>query len=154
MEKIKSFQVNHDKLKKGLYISRIDDDIVTYDIRMKEPNKGDYIETPAGHTIEHLFATYVRNNQKYSQNIIYVGPMGCRTGFYFIVRDKISNQEVLDLLKDTFKFITEYVGEIPGATRIECGNYKEHDLIGAKKLAKEVFEILSNWSTEKMNYDE
>lgn len=154
MEKIKSFQVNHDKLKKGLYISRIDDDIVTYDIRMKEPNKGNYIETSAGHTIEHLFATYVRNNQKYSQNIIYVGPMGCRTGFYFIVRDKISNQEVLDLLKDTFKFISEYAGEIPGATRIECGNYKEHDLIGAKKLAKEVFEILSNWSTEKMNYDE
>lgn len=154
MEKIKSFQVNHDKLKKGLYISRIDDDIVTYDIRMKEPNKGDYIETPTGHTIEHLFATYVRNNQKYSKNIIYVGPMGCRTGFYFIVRDKISNQEVLDLLKDTFKFISEYSGEIPGATRIECGNYKEHDLTGAKKLAKEVFEILSNWSTEKMNYDE
>ena len=153
MEKIKSFQVNHDKLKKGLYISRIDDDIVTYDIRMKEPNKGDYIPTPVGHTIEHLFATYVRNNPEYSKNIIYVGPMGCRTGFYFIVRDKMDNQTVLDLLKDTFIFISEFEGEIPGAKRQECGNYKEHDLAGAKKLADEVYHILSNWTVEKMNYD-
>lgn len=153
MEKIASFKVNHDILKKGMYISRIDRDIVTYDVRMKEPNKGDYLENAPMHTFEHLFATYVRNT-KYADSIIYVGPMGCRTGFYFIVRDNISHSEAIDIMKKTFDFVIAFEGEIPGTNRIECGNYLEHDLSGAKKIAKDMKNVLQNWNVERMNYDE
>ena len=106
METIASFKINHDTLTKGVYISRIDGDIVTYDIRMKLPNNGDFLSTGAAHTIEHLFATYARNT-KYSKNIIYVGPMGCRTGFYFLVRDKISNNDALKIVVDSMNFIKD-----------------------------------------------
>ena len=115
MEKIASFKVNHDILKKGMYISRIDRDIVTYDVRMKEPNKGDYLKNAPMHTFEHLFATYVRNT-KYADSIIYVGPMGCRTGFYFIVRDNISHSEAIDIMKNTFDFVIAFEGEILSLT--------------------------------------
>ena len=153
MKKIASFTVDHNKLDRGVYISRIDGDVVTYDIRMKEPNnpENDYLSNPSMHTFEHLFATYVRNT-KYSENIIYVGPMGCRTGFYFLVRDKISHSEAIELIKETFKFISEFEGEIPGAKKEECGNYKEHNLDEAKSVAKYMSEVLSNWSEEKLNY--
>lgn len=155
MKKIASFTVNHDVLQKGLYISRIDGDIVTYDIRMKKPNnpENDYLENGTMHTFEHLFATFVRNTG-YSENIIYVGPMGCRTGFYFLVRDKISHGEVIKLLLDTFKFIADFEGEIPGTKRQECGNYKEHNLAGAKETAKDMLKVLANWAEEKMSYAE
>ena len=89
MKKIASFSVNHDKLKKGMYVSRIDGDVVTYDLRMKVPNAGDYLSNGALHTFEHLFATYARNSAL-SDSVIYVGPMGCRTGFYFLLRDNVS----------------------------------------------------------------
>ncbi len=153
MKKIASFTVNHDKLEKGMYISRIDDDIVTYDIRMKKPNKGDYLENAAMHTFEHLFATYARNT-KYSDSIIYVGPMGCRTGFYFLVRDKISHKEALEIIQESFDFIKQFEGKIPGTTRQECGNYLEHNLAGAKKIAGDMAEVLKNWSEEKMVYEQ
>lgn len=153
MEKIASFKVNHDILKKGMYISRIDRDIVTYDVRMKEPNKGDYLENAPMHTFEHLFATYVRNTE-YADSIIYVGPMGCRTGFYFIVRDSISHSEAIDIMKNTFNFVISFEGEIPGTNRIECGNYLEHDLAGAKNIANDMKNVLQNWNVERMNYDE
>ncbi len=100
MERIASFSVNHDLLEKGVYISRIDGDVVTYDIRTKVPNKGDYLSNGEMHTFEHLFATYVRNTD-YSGSVIYVGPMGCRTGFYFLVRDTISHAQVLAVIKDS-----------------------------------------------------
>lgn len=153
MKTIASFKVNHDTLEKGMYISRIDDDIITYDIRMKKPNNNDFLENSAMHTFEHLFATYVRNTE-YEKNIIYVGPMGCRTGFYFLVRDKISHQQALDLIKNAFDFIQTYEGTIPGATKQECGNYLEHDLVGAKDIAKDMINVLKNWTVEKMNYDD
>ena len=152
MKKIASFTVNHDILEKGMYISRIDDDIVTYDIRMKKPNNNDFLPIAAMHTFEHLFATYVRNT-KYADKIIYVGPMGCRTGFYFIVRDKISHTEAIELVKDSFKFTVEFDGNIPGATRQECGNYLEHDLAGAKEFSKDMLKVLENWTEEKMQYE-
>ena len=152
MEKIASFQVNHDILKKGLYISRIDDDIITYDIRMKEPNKGDYLENPTMHTFEHLFATYTRNTE-FSKNIIYVGPMGCRTGFYFLVRNKISHKEVIELLQKTFDFISKFDDKIPGTNKIECGNYLEHNLEGARLLAKDMCDVLKNWIEETLIYE-
>ena len=121
MKKIASFTINHDVLEKGMYISRVDGDVVTYDIRMKKPNnpENDYLSNGTMHTIEHIFATFARNSE-FSDDIVYVGPMGCRTGFYFLVRDKISHEQALDLVKKTFAFIKDFEGEIPGATRIEC----------------------------------
>lgn len=151
MEKIASFQVNHDTLTKGMYISRVDGDAVTYDIRMKLPNSGDYLSTGAAHTFEHLFATFVRNTE-FSAEIIYVGPMGCRTGFYFIVRDKISHSRALELVKKTMEFVLSFDGEIPGSSKEECGNYMDHSLSGAKDIARDMLPVLENWSEDKMNY--
>ncbi len=152
MKRIASFSVNHNILEKGMYISRIDGDIVTYDIRMKKPNNGDYLKNAAMHTFEHLFATFARNT-KFSENIIYIGPMGCRTGFYFLVRDKINKEEALKIIKDSFEFIKNFEGEIPGAKKEECGNYLEHDLEGAKEIATDMLEVLKNWNAEKMEYE-
>ncbi|MDD6435393.1 MAG: S-ribosylhomocysteine lyase [Clostridiales bacterium] len=152
MEKITSFTVNHDKLEKGMYISRIDGDCITYDIRMKKPNGGDYLTNGALHTFEHLFATYARNSA-FSDSVIYVGPMGCRTGFYFIVRDKMSHEEVLSLVRESFVFIADFDDVIPGSTRIECGNYLEHDLPGARKVASDMLIVLKDWNRDKMVYE-
>lgn len=152
MKKIASFTVNHDVLEKGMYISRIDGDIVTYDVRMKKPNGGDYLKNAAMHTFEHLFATYVRNT-KYAPNIIYVGPMGCRTGFYLLVRDLISHQDAINLMRETFDFVKKFEGEIPGTKKEECGNYLEHDLQGAKEIAQDMALVLENWTVEKMVYE-
>lgn len=152
MEKITSFTVNHDKLEKGMYISRIDGDCITYDIRMKKPNGGDYLTNGALHTFEHLFATYARNSA-FSDSVIYVGPMGCRTGFYFIVRDKMSHEEVLSLVRESFVFIADFDDVIPGSTRIECGNYLEHDLLGARKVASDMLIVLKDWNRDKMVYE-
>ncbi|MBQ6622732.1 MAG: S-ribosylhomocysteine lyase [Mogibacterium sp.] len=152
MKRIASFSVDHDRLEKGMYISRIDGDVVTYDIRMKKPNQGDYLSNGALHTFEHLFATYARNT-KWSDGVIYIGPMGCRTGFYFLVRDTISHQEALDLVRESFAFIREFEGEIPGAQRRECGNYLEHDLAGAREAAADMCEVLRDWTVERMDYE-
>ncbi len=155
METIASFKVNHDKLKKGMYISRIDGDIVTYDIRMKLPNnkENDYLPTAASHTFEHLFATYARNT-KYSDNVIYIGPMGCRTGFYFLVRDKITHEQALTIMQECMDFIINFEGKIPGSNKEECGNYLEHNLEGAKEVARDMKEVLKNWNREKMIYEQ
>lgn len=152
MEKITSFCIDHDILGKGMYVSRIDRDIVTYDLRMVVPNCGTYLENDGLHTFEHLFATYVRNT-KYSDDIIYAGPMGCRTGFYFLVRNHMSNKEVISLVKDTMKFISEFEGDIPGAQESkECGNYLDHDLAKAKTYAKDYFNVIKDWTEEQLKY--
>ena len=150
MERIASFTVNHNTLERGIYTSRIDGDITTYDIRMKIPNGGNYLETPAMHTIEHLFATFVRNS-KWKDEIIYFGPMGCRTGFYFLVRN-VQPTDVISLIQDSLKFISEYEGEIPGVSKIECGNYLEHDLKGAKNECKEMLSVVENYSVDMLIY--
>ena len=152
MEKIASFTIDHNKLKKGMYISRIDGDVTTYDIRMKIPNNNDFLSTGSMHTIEHLFATYARNSA-IKDSVVYVGPMGCRTGFYFLVRNKISNQQALNVVKESLEFIKDFEGEIPGSTKTECGNYLDHDLNGAKAVAIDMIEVLKEWTVEKMNYD-
>ncbi|MDR0968471.1 MAG: S-ribosylhomocysteine lyase [Holosporaceae bacterium] len=149
MNKIKSFEVDHDKLEKGAYISRIDGDIFTYDIRMIKPNTPPYIKVPAAHTIEHIFATFARD--KYPENIIYVGPMGCRTGFYLLTRD-LPHEKALELIKESMKLISEFEGAIPGATRKECGNYLEHDLEKAKSYARDMVEVLRDWRVEDLDY--
>ncbi len=152
MKRIASFCVNHDKLDKGMYISRIDGDIVTYDIRMKIPNGGDYLKNGAMHTFEHLFATYARNS-KFADDVIYVGPMGCRTGFYLLLRDNISGDDAIFLVKQAFAFIRDFDGTIPGSTRPECGNYLEHDLDGAKESARDMLFVLENWNNDMLSYE-
>ncbi len=151
MKKIASFTVDHDKLEKGMYISRIDKDAVTYDIRMKKPNGGDYLTNGALHTFEHLFATYARNSSV-ADSVIYVGPMGCRTGFYLILRDSVSASQAISLVKDCFEYISVFDGEIPGNTRKECGNYLEHDLPGARAVAQDMVKVLSAWSEKDLEY--
>ena len=152
MKTIASFTVNHDKLEKGMYISRIDGDVVTYDLRMKKPNQGDYLSNGAMHTFEHLFATYARNSSL-GDRVIYVGPMGCRTGFYFLLRDEVSHEEALQLVRESFAYILDFEGVIPGSQRWECGNYLDHDLPGAKAVAEDMLRVLQNWSADKMVYE-
>lgn len=152
MKRIASFSVNHDRLEKGMYVSRIDGDVITYDIRMKKPNGGDYLGNGALHTFEHLFATYARNS-KYADSVIYIGPMGCRTGFYFLLRDTVSKTDAITLVKESFAFIKDFEGEIPGSRREECGNYKEHDLYKAKETAKYMLSVLEAWTEEQLEYE-
>lgn len=151
MKRIASFTVNHNTLNPGVYISRIDGDITTYDMRFVKPNTPPFLPNPVMHTIEHLFATYARNSE-YADNVIYFGPMGCRTGFYFLVRN-LSQQQALDLIKETVKKCSEHIGEIPGTTAIECGNYKEHDKNGAVSALKEYYSLLNGYSVDNLQYN-
>lgn len=153
MQKIASFRVDHDKLKKGMYISRVDGDVVTYDIRMKIPNGGDYLSASAAHTIEHLFATFARNGAL-SDRVLYVGPMGCRTGFYLLLRDSVCGAEAIRLVRESMAFIRDFSGEIPGNKREECGNYLDHDLKEAKAVAADMVGVLAAWNEEKLKYEE
>lgn len=151
METIASFEVDHTKLKQGIYISREDDGIITYDLRITEPNKY-FLENGVIHTIEHLFAVYARNGV-FGKNIIYFGPMGCRTGFYLLTKD-LSNENAIELIKRTMLFISEYPADkpIPGASEKECGNYLEHDLCGAKKIALDYYNIIKDWKETSLSY--
>lgn len=154
MNKITSFCIDHDILPKGMYVSRIDGDIITYDLRMVIPNGGIYLENDGLHTFEHLFATYVRNS-KYSNDVIYAGPMGCRTGFYFLTRDAIPKEDAIALVQDTMQFIKDFEGDIPGAQESkECGNYLDHDLAKAKAYAADYAEVIRNWTCEDLVYPE
>ncbi len=150
MKRIASFEVNHDVLTEGMYTSRIDGDITTYDVRMTLPNAGVYLAPAATHSFEHFFATYTRNS-RFADHIIYCGPMGCQTGFYFLVRD-LSPADAIDLVRESMDFIAAYEGEIPGASRIECGNYLLHDLAGAKKMAARMIPILKDWTEADLVY--
>lgn len=150
MERIASFEIDHTILPCGMYISRQDNDIITYDIRTRRPNKEEVMKNDAIHTVEHLFATYVRNSE-YKDKIVYFGPMGCRTGFYFITRD-LEHSKAVELVKEAFKFISEYNGEIPGTSEVECGNYRDHDLEGAKQEAKLMVNTLKNWDETLLEY--
>ena len=153
MKRIASFEVDHTTLTPGLYLSRADGDVTTYDLRFVRPNTPPFLPNAVMHTIEHLFATYVRNSAD-SDNIIYVGPMGCRTGFYFITRDCVSKARAIELVQETCEFIKTFEGEIPGSTRIECGNYREHSLPKAKAYAQNLAGVLAGWTEEKMVYEQ
>ncbi len=133
MERIKSFEVDHDYIEKDIYISRIDGDITTYDLRTRVPNAGDYMDSITMHSVEHMFATYIRNSE-IGANVIYFGPMGCRTGFYLLVRD-IAPDEVLTYVLYVLRAIVAHEGGMFGATRKECGNYRELDICAAKREA-------------------
>jgi len=144
MERIASFSVDHTKLNKGVYISRIDGDITTYDIRMCKPNVDPVLDPKAAHTIEHIGATILRNG-KYKSDIIYFGPMGCMTGFYLIAKE-LSFDEIKSIVRDIFTKISEWNQDIPGARPEECGNYTYMDLEKAKEASK--FFIDSKWEHE------
>ncbi len=149
MDKIASFQVDHTKFSVGMYISRIDGDIITYDVRMVKPNSGTYVSNPSLHTIEHLFATYARNSTV-GKDVVYVGPMGCRTGFYLLTRDSVSREDAIKLVRDSFRFIADFDSEIPGCSAVECGNYLEHDLDSARKDVLPLLSILEKGYTPEM----
>ena len=139
MEKIPSFQKNHDALSVGLYAQTDANGVTTFDLRMKKPNAGDYISPKALHTVEHLMATALRNSRA-KENIIYFGPMGCRTGFYLLTV-RMTYGEVLALLKESIP-VALALDEIPGSKREECGNYLEHDLDGAKAELRAYLAVL------------
>lgn len=151
MKRIQSFSVNHDLIGVGMYLSRVDGDVKTYDVRMVVPNCGVYPSTGSMHTIEHLFATYARNSQ-WSDQVVYVGPMGCRTGFYILVRDTLSPADTIRLVRDSLAFIASYEGEIPGAARVECGNYLDHDLAAAKRDVLPLLGVLQDYPEERLKY--
>lgn len=133
MEKITSFTVNHNILGKGFYLSRVDGNVFTYDLRFKEPNKGNYLHIATMHTIEHLFATVVRNSLD-KNKVVYFGPMGCRTGFYLLLFDMdidTAKALTIECIKECLK-----INQIPGNKKIECGNYRSHNLVDAKAEMK------------------
>ena len=146
VEKIESFKIDHNKLKEGIYVSRIDGDIVTYDLRTRKPNMGDYMDNATMHSVEHMIATYIRSSAL-AKDIIYFGPMGCQTGFYLLVRNA-ENEKVLAVLKETLEKVINHEGEVFGASQIECGNYKNLDIALAKKECKKYLEILNGYTPD------
>jgi len=156
MEKIASFQVDHLRLKPGVYVSRQDrfgDTVITtFDLRFKEPNKEPVLDQPALHTIEHLGATFLRSHKVWAERTVYFGPMGCRTGFYGIFEGKLDSKDILPLLQELFDWIVAFEGAIPGAAPGECGNYLEQNLPMAKWEARRYAEVLKKPGEEHLRY--
>jgi S-ribosylhomocysteine lyase len=152
VERITSFTINHNILEPGFYISRIDGDITTYDIRVRKPNAGDYMSNSTMHSVEHMFATYVRNSE-IAGDVIYFGPMGCQTGFYLLVRNQ-TPAKVFEITKQVFKQIVNHDGDVFGKSAIECGNYQNLDINEAKKEAARDLQILENHTNMEFTYPE
>ena len=157
MEKIPSFTIDHIRLLRGIYVSRRDnvggEVVTTFDVRMKEPNREPVLSPSAIHTIEHLAATFLRNHPVWADRIIYWGPMGCLTGNYLIVRGNLTSADILPLVKETFAFVADYEGEVPGATARDCGNYLLMNLPEARWEARKYLdEVLEKISDENLNY--
>ena len=140
MKQIASFSVDHDKIREGMYISRIDGDIVSFDLRTRKPNAGNYMDNITMHSVEHMLATYLRNGE-IGKHVIYFGPMGCRTGFYLLTRD-VAPTAVLGALKNALAATVAHEGEVFGATRKECGNYRELGIDAAKRECAAYLKIL------------
>lgn len=159
MEKIASFTVDHLNLLPGIYVSRKDtltnDVITTFDLRMTRPNFEPVMNTAEIHAIEHLGATYLRNHKEFGQKTIYFGPMGCRTGFYLLLKGDYESKDIVELMIELYKFIKDYEGEIPGQSPKDCGNYLDMNLGMAKYLAdKYLREVLLNISEKNLIYPE
>ena len=142
LTRIASFSVNHDYITEGIYVSRIDGDVTTYDMRTRKPNMGDYMDNLTMHSVEHMFATYIRSSA-IGDSVIYFGPMGCQTGFYLLVRNA-DNVETLRIVKSVLLAIIAHDTDMPGAKREECGNYKNLDLDSAKEEAKRYLSALDS----------
>lgn len=158
MNKIPSFTINHEKLLPGIYVSRKDeigsDTVTTFDIRMKAPNREPTLHAGALHTIEHLAATYLRNDEEWKDRIVYWGPMGCLTGNYLLVKGDYESKDLVELMKRTFRFVASFEGEIPGAAPKDCGNWLLHDLPMARWEAARYLETLENIKEENLVYPE
>lgn len=157
MEKIASFTIDHCRLLRGLYVSRRDvvggEEVTTFDVRMKEPNREPALHPGALHTIEHLAATYLRNHPAWRDRVVYWGPMGCLTGNYLLLRGHLEPRDILTLMQDTFRFVADYTGEIPGAAPADCGNWLLHDLPMARYEARKYLtEVLLQARKENMTY--
>jgi len=150
MNRIASFSVDHDYIKPGIYLSRVDGDITTYDLRTRYPNTDNLMDNATMHTFEHMFATFVRNSAL-SEDIVYFGPMGCQTGFYLLVRNA-EHEKVISLIEETLEKILSYEGEVFGASRKECGNYKNLNLVLAKAEAKEYLASVKNYPVSGLVY--
>ena len=158
MKKIASFTIDHNRLEPGIFVSRKDttpkgDIVTTFDIRMTRPNREPAISPEALHAMEHLVATYLRNNKTWKDRIVYWGPMGCCTGNYLLLSGDYSSKDILDLMKETMKFVADFEGIVPGATPKDCGNYSFMDLAEAKRVAaKYLKETLSDPKECNLNY--
>jgi S-ribosylhomocysteine lyase len=152
VRRIKSFEVNHDLLEPGIYISRVDGDVTTFDMRTRKPNSRDYMDNLTMHSLEHMFATYVRSSEL-GGDVIYFGPMGCQTGFYLLVRNADA-QRVLNVVRDVLEKIVNHAGDMFGATRIECGNYRNLSLDAAKAEAQLYLDILNKIGRTDFKYAE
>lgn len=152
MERIASFTVDHTTLLPGLYLSRQDGDIVTFDLRFKKPNTGDLLTNAQMHSAEHLIATLLRNSQD-KEAVIYFGPMGCQTGFYFLFDNRLLSCEgAIALLQQVFTAAGDYTGEMPGKSPAECGNYINLDLETGKAVCRWYAELIADWTVEKLAY--
>lgn len=156
MEKIASFTVNHLTLLPGVYVSRVDrigaEAVTTFDLRMTAPNREPVMNTAEVHTIEHLGATFLRNEPRWKDRVIYFGPMGCRTGFYLLLAGELSAREVLPLVTDCFRFIRDYRDAVPGASPRDCGNYLDMNLSMANYLADRYVRVLEQITPERLTY--
>ena len=156
MEKIASFQIDHLRLKPGVYVSRKDRFsgvvLTTFDLRFKEPNKEPVMDQPALHTIEHLGATFLRSHSEWASRVVYFGPMGCRTGFYLILEGDLDSEAILPLLREMLDWAEKFDGPIPGAAPAECGNWQEQNIDMAKWECRRYAELLRNPGKENLNY--
>ena len=158
MEKITSFTIDHIRLQPGLYVSRQDkvgaETVTTFDLRLTSPNEEPVMNTAEMHTIEHLAATYLRNEPDWKDKVLYFGPMGCRTGFYLLLTGAYSSRDVLALVKDCFRFIADFTDEIPGASAHDCGNYLDMNLPMAKYWGKKYSDLLDSADDTRLHYPE
>ena len=159
MEKIASFTIDHIKLQPGVYVSRKDkvgsEVITTFDLRMTSPNEEPVMNTDEVHTMEHLGATFLRNDPEWKERVIYFGPMGCRTGFYMVLAGDLTSKDVVDLVTRMYRFMADFEGDVPGASPKDCGNYLDMNLNMAKYLAaKYVKEVLTNIKEDRLVYPE
>lgn len=156
MEKITSFTIDHIRLQPGLYVSRQDqvgnEVVTTFDLRLTSPNEEPVMNTAEIHTIEHLAATYLRNEPEWKDRVLYLGPMGCRTGFYLLLAGAYASRDVLELVKSCFRFVAEFEGEVPGASPTDCGNYLDMNLPMAKYLAAKYAKLLENIDETRLVY--
>lgn len=153
MERIASFTVDHNRLVPGLYLSRRDGDVVTFDLRFKKPNTGDLLSNSEMHSVEHLIATLLRNSDR-KDAVVYFGPMGCQTGFYFLFDERLlSLAEAVELLKRVFAAAASFTGEMPGKSPTECGNYVNLDVDAGKAVCKWYAALIADWTVDRLAYD-
>ena len=158
MEKITSFTIDHIRLQPGLYVSRKDrvgsETVTTFDLRLTKPNEEPVLNTAEVHTIEHLAATFLRNEPSWKDRVLYFGPMGCRTGFYLLLAGDLTTPEVLPLVTECFRFVRDYRGEVPGASAKDCGNYLDMNLPMANYWGRRYVSLLETITPDRLTYPE